>query len=660
MRIQLDLHTKKVMYSDAKSGRRPLYEIQGSSKKAVQAQPPNRQSAGTSPPRQAPTVSGRNVTEVTLGQGNQRFGAYTQTGNRQWQEIPARGSRRFTFTETNRDDWSVYLHDPSRNVRIQLDLHTKKVMYSDARSARRPLYDIQGSSAKAVQAQPQSPQSPGAPPPQAPAVNGRNVTEVAFGQGNRPVGTYTQTDNRQWQERPAAGGAPRFNFTETNRDDWSVYLHDRSRNVRIQLDLYKKKVMYSDARSARRPLYDIQGTSAKVVQAPPPSSAPTGQTARRPLHFTERNYPGGFLEIRHEGAYLAQFTVTYEIPSGNNSWRKMSWKSGKKPIGYRTTLNFHPGSRNIVVKGTNDTGILIKEFGPAHKNILQKSFRAVPNKCYKVYRTTLHPSNGTCKPDVINSMTRAAKEMGQKYRREIDAALNHLLVLSRISNLQSAAKAAHGRGDFNELSRLIQLDKLTAALRPGQRGDLGGNGFTLAGDGPATVRESLPGRNGLALWRAGPVSEAPVILHSAFEPEASDAAGTPFRNRTELAELDTFGAISWAIAVVDASFGLGGSAELGVVFPNGGPQSPAFYTAASWTVGPSVGADAGMGIGVWRSQVKKVKGKGHGVTGAVTVGGGVAVTFWFGYDANFSGFQVNLSAGFSSEIEYVRGVTEVY
>ena len=287
VRIQLDLHTKKVMYSDARSARRPLYEIQGSSKKAVQAPPPNRQSAGTPqrpPPRQAPAVNGRNVTEVTFGRGSQRFGTYTQTGNRQWQEIPARGGRRLNFTETNRDDWSVYLHDRSRNVRIQLDLHTKKVMYSDARSARRRLYEIQGSSKKAVQAPPPNRQSAGTPPRQAPAVNGRNVTEVTFGRGNQRFGTYTQTGNRQWQEIPARGGR-RLNFTETNRDAWSVYLHDRSRNVRIQLDLHTKKVMYSDAKSARRPLYEIQGSSKKAVQAPPPNrqsaGTPAAASARR-------------------------------------------------------------------------------------------------------------------------------------------------------------------------------------------------------------------------------------------------------------------------------------------------------------------------------------------------------------------------------------------
>ena len=530
-------------------------------------------------------------------------------------------------------------------------------MYSDAKSARRPLYDIQGSSVKVAHAQQPSPQSPGAPPPQAPAVNGRNVTEVAFGRGNQRFGTYTQTGNRQWLEVPAARGNPRHNFAETNRDDWSVYLSDRSRNVHLQLNLHTKKVMYSDARSSRRPLYDIQGTSAKAVQAPPPRSTPN-QVTRRPPATTERDYPGGFVEIRHEGGYVAQFTVKYEIAQGSSGWRRETWKSGKKTLGYKVTYNFPTGSRNISIKGSNDTG-LIEPFGAPHKTVLSKSFKLAPNKCYKVYGTTLHPGNGTCKPDVINTMTRAVENASRTYRREIEAVANHLRTITRTPNIESIAKSAHDRRDFTELARLLQLDTLTAALQGGQRGDLGGNGFALKGDGSAKVRELPPWRIGRAPLQA---RHGPRLLHlSAFQPEANGMVSSPSGNRLNLAAGgNTFNAISWAIAVADVSVLFGATGELGVIFPNGGSESPAFYLSGSWTAGLSVGADVGMGIGVWKSNVKGVAGKAHGGNVAGTFGPGIGVTFWFGYDGDFSGFQVNVVAGLSAELEYVRGVTEVF
>lgn len=53
-------------------------------------------------------VNGRNFTRVRFGRKGKALGFYRQTGPRQWQEIPAAsGGRRFSFTETNCDDWSV-------------------------------------------------------------------------------------------------------------------------------------------------------------------------------------------------------------------------------------------------------------------------------------------------------------------------------------------------------------------------------------------------------------------------------------------------------------------------------------------------------------------------------------------------------------------------
>jgi hypothetical protein len=174
---------------------------------------------------QAQPVTGRNVTEVAFANGRFIMGPMGQ-----WDE---RGddSGHFRFSEMNRDDWSVYLFDGSRGVRLQLDLHTRKVMYADASDpAMRPLYEVTGASA---------------------VVNGRNASRVWTSATH-----FRMTGPGQWEERGGDGAS--FLFSEQGRDDWSVYLFDGSRGVSLQLDLHTRKVMYSDSGAPeRRPLYDI-------------------------------------------------------------------------------------------------------------------------------------------------------------------------------------------------------------------------------------------------------------------------------------------------------------------------------------------------------------------------------------------------------------------
>src|SRR5688572_8883015 len=114
-------------------------------------------------------VNGRNVTAVDHGAGGVKQGEFRQSGPRQWVEVNQKGEVGFGFEETNRDEWSVYLVDRSRGVEIQLDLFTRKVMYGDGRSPRRPLYDIVAArSAPATAAA--APVSPSPAPAPSPAV----------------------------------------------------------------------------------------------------------------------------------------------------------------------------------------------------------------------------------------------------------------------------------------------------------------------------------------------------------------------------------------------------------------------------------------------------------------------------------------------------------
>lgn len=183
-------------------------------------------------------VNGRNVNVVGFGNNQGRkLGTFRQTGRKTWIEQNARGQKTFSFTERGRDDWSVYLYDASRNVSLQLDLHRKKVGYSDSSSSRkRDIYNIISSSAK---------------------MNGWLVSNVTY-KSNTGRGGFVKRGST-WHEIALPSGRSRFTFREVGRDDWSVYLQDDSRNVGIQLDLHTKKVMYSANNGPRSYLYPIIG-----------------------------------------------------------------------------------------------------------------------------------------------------------------------------------------------------------------------------------------------------------------------------------------------------------------------------------------------------------------------------------------------------------------
>jgi hypothetical protein len=174
----------------------------------------------------AGSVNGRNVNRVQVDQG-----AFRQVGSRAWIEQNQHGQQVFSFQETHRDDWSVYLYDASRNVRLQLDLHRKIVGYSDGNNpTTRDLYRITSGSSK---------------------MNGWLVRKVKFNKG-----AFVYKGNQRWVETGKRNQV-RFNFNEVARDDWSVYLVDYSRDVHIQLDLHTRKIMYHTGNKPRTPLYRI-------------------------------------------------------------------------------------------------------------------------------------------------------------------------------------------------------------------------------------------------------------------------------------------------------------------------------------------------------------------------------------------------------------------
>ncbi len=247
--IQIDLHRAKVVYSDAGTPRTDLYAVTGA--QSVQEE------AVLTPP-----LTGQSVNVVDFGSVNSDpLGQLRQTGPFTWVETDREGEIRFYFVETKRHNGAVYLYDPSRSVTLELHIASKQVIYSDAAANRFVLYSILDGRSK---------------------INGWVVNRVAFRTFDGvPLGEYRQTGETTWVELNAQQRV-NFRFAEVQRDEWSVYLHDGSRNVSLQLDLHTQKVLYSDTSRSRLPLYAIERAgsdpAAVVARSPIPVKAKNART----------------------------------------------------------------------------------------------------------------------------------------------------------------------------------------------------------------------------------------------------------------------------------------------------------------------------------------------------------------------------------------------
>lgn len=101
------------------------------------------------------------------------------------------------------------------------------------------------------------------------------VTGLNVRTANHAQGSYRQGDGRNWSEYNLKGQKT-FSFVEEARDEWSVYLADPARGVRVQIDLYRKKIRYAENGQPYADLYDVTGATAEVAPRPPvtPPSAP--------------------------------------------------------------------------------------------------------------------------------------------------------------------------------------------------------------------------------------------------------------------------------------------------------------------------------------------------------------------------------------------------
>lgn len=85
--------------------------------------------------------------DVVVGRDGQNLGFFRthvddSNNRRYWTKIDAQKKTVHTFEERHYDEWSIYLHDATRGVNLQIDLHTRKVYQSAPNSPRSELYDI--------------------------------------------------------------------------------------------------------------------------------------------------------------------------------------------------------------------------------------------------------------------------------------------------------------------------------------------------------------------------------------------------------------------------------------------------------------------------------------------------------------------------------------
>ena len=157
------------------------------------------------------------------------------------------------------------------------------------------------------------------PPPHGMQVNGSNLSRADFAQGR-----FVQED-RGWTEY-GAGGEARFRFEETGRDEWSVYLLDRSRNFALQLDVHRRMITLSANGGPRTDLYPIVDMSAEppVSDAIGPDPRLAQDAGGKPddtgADDEDGDAPvGGFFRERSGAAVVYQFDETHHCTVQNPS-----------------------------------------------------------------------------------------------------------------------------------------------------------------------------------------------------------------------------------------------------------------------------------------------------------------------------------------------------
>lgn len=185
--------------------------------------------------KHATVTNGFNVTKVIYSDAHgQRLGKFEQTDKNHWTEYAEQINQQFYFVEQNRDEWSVYLYDSSRNMHIQLDLHRKKVLFQQGKQPRTDLYDI-----KRVK---------GAADNYGDSVNNYLHEKFRYQLADGSITVLKNKYDKVWIEKSKQSGT-QFKFTEHYRNEYEIHLYDAERNVNAYIDLKNYRVYYKNGNS---------------------------------------------------------------------------------------------------------------------------------------------------------------------------------------------------------------------------------------------------------------------------------------------------------------------------------------------------------------------------------------------------------------------------
>jgi len=188
-------------------------------------------------------VNAQGVNGWNVIRANFDGGVFQQTEPGQWTEF-GNGGQNFYFEERARDAWSVYMHDTSRDISIQIDIFRDWISVGEGDGPRTDLYQITSSAAGSDAS------SANSNPLAAQGINGFNVIRA-----NYDGGLFQLMGNDEWVEVTDDGEA--YRFQETQRDEWSVYMFDASRNIRLQIDIHRQMTTVAGGGESLHDLYPI-------------------------------------------------------------------------------------------------------------------------------------------------------------------------------------------------------------------------------------------------------------------------------------------------------------------------------------------------------------------------------------------------------------------
>ena len=116
---------------------------------------------------------------------------------------------------------------------------------------------------------------------------------------------------------------------------------------------------------------------------------------------TYTEYTNGEIHLHHDGAYVADFNVSWDEitgydEKGNPKIRRVNWDRNDKNVtaGYSTVITLNGNCRNINIRARGKTGLV---WEPWRTSLDKKGLPLVPNRTVKIWGTTLNQKS-SCDP----------------------------------------------------------------------------------------------------------------------------------------------------------------------------------------------------------------------------------------------------------------------